>query len=187
LASHNYYYFIATLPHLYYGENPPVSSRDFIEQCGNFLSEEDAELLRYCTYDPRFAVENQESTGSHFIDFFLQRERALILSLVSLRAASLKRSLQGEAPHDMMPRSESIAKVVFDMDNPLEAELTLDRDRWSFLEDTIGVDLFSVDNAYAYLLKLQLLERKQRFNEQKGFAEYRTIYETILSEFNSRA
>jgi hypothetical protein len=186
LPSHNYYYFIATLPHLFYGENPPVSSQDFLEQCRNFLTPEDTELLHYCTYNPRFAIENQESTGSHFIDFFLQRERALILNIASLRAAALKRSLQGEAPHDM-PRSESIAKVVFDMDNPLEAEMTIDKDRWSFLDDTVGVDLFSVDNAYAYFLKLQLLERKQRFNDQKGLAEYRNTYETILNEFNSRA
>jgi hypothetical protein len=185
LSSHNYYYFIATLPHLFYGENPPVSSREFLEQCGNFLTSYDASLLQYCSYDPKITVETQESTGSPFIDFFLHRERTLILTLASLRAAGLKRSLQGEAPHDM-PRSESIAKAVFDMDNPLEAEITIDKDRWSFLDDTIGVDLFSVDNAYAYFLKLQLLERRQRFNDQKGLAEYRTIYETILNEFNSR-
>jgi len=185
LASHNYYYFIATLPHLFYGESPPVSSHDFLEQCENFLYPQDAALLQYCSFNPKFAVETQTSTGSSFIDFFLHRERSLILTLASLRAAGLKRALQEEAPHDM-PRSESIAKTVFEMDNPLEAEITIDKDRWNFLDEMIGYDLFGVNNVYAYFLKLQLLERRQRFNDQKGLAEYRNIYETILNEFNSR-
>jgi len=37
-----------------------------------------------------------------------------------------------------------------------------------------------VNNIYAYYLKLLLLERRQSFNTEKGFAEYKTLYAEIL-------
>ena len=181
----NYYYFIASLPHINYGDNPPVSSEYFREQCRMFLSKHDASLTRYCYYDPKLAIETLKPTGSAFIDFLLLRERILTLSLARLRAARLNRPLPEEVPHDM-PRAAAMAKTAIEMENPLEAELSMDRARWGILDELVGVDFFGVNNVYAYLLKLQLLERKLRLDSEKGAVEYRKIYETILNEYNSK-
>jgi len=184
LFSHNYYYFIASLPYINYGDKPPVSSAEFIEQCKNYLSPGDLSLLRYCIFDPKIAVETVERTGSAFIDQFLLWERARILALASLRAARQKRQFTAEVSHDM-PRAEALAKSVFDMDDPLEAELSIDRARWGVLDEMLGLDFFGVNRVYVYLWKLELLERRERFNAQKGADAYRQLYDNILNNYNS--
>ena len=184
--SNNYYYFVASLPYINYGDKPPVSSEEFREQCRSFLNKSDAALIRYCCFDPRMAVETVKPTGSIFIDLLLLRERILNLTLANLRAARLKVPPLDEPSLDI-PRVVALAKTAFEMDDPLAAELTIDRARWSVLDEMVGVNYFGVNNIFAYLLKLQLLERKQRYNEAEGFTEYRKVYDTILNEYNSKS
>ena len=184
MSSHNYYYFVASLPHINYGDKPPVSSQEFKEQCANFLSKHDMTLIQYCRYDARLAVETT-ATGSVFIDTILLRERSLNLTLASLRAARLNRPSPGEPPHDV-PRAEAVAKTAFDMEDPLDAALFIDRARWGVLEEMVGINYFSVNNIFAYFMKIQLLERKQLFDIQKGSQSYRDLYNAILKDFNSK-
>lgn len=178
----NYYYFVATLPSVTYGDAPPKSSKEFREECAYHLAPRDAALLRYCCYDAAVTVAAR-STGSAFLDALLARERTLLLNLAHLRAARLKRSLPEEPPHDASG-AETVAKTAFEMDDPLEAEVFLDRGRWDAIDALAGLDLFSVNMVYAYLLKLQLLERRQRFDTERGFAGYKELYDTILDEYN---
>ena len=182
----NYYYFVATLPFINYGDPPPLGSEEFREQCLDLLEPEDAALIPYCRYDSRMAVEAVQPTGSDFIDLLMARERTLALNLAYLRSARLKRASPGDPPHDV-PRAEAVAKAAFEMDDPLQASLYIDRARGGALDAMVGIDLFGVNNVYAYLMKLQLLEQKQRFDAEKGFAAYRGLYDTILNEYNSKA
>jgi len=185
LASQNYYYFVATLPWLNYGDKPPTSSEEFRELCLALLHPSDADLIRYCRYDPKLAVETVKPTGSDFIDLLMARERTLNLNLAYLRAARLKRPSPGDPPHDV-PRAEAVAKAAFEMNDPLEAELYIDQARWGALDAMVGIDSFGVNNVYAYLLKLQLLERRQCFSVERGTAGYRERYDAILNEYNSK-
>ena len=181
----NYYYFVATLPWLNYGEKPPLSSGDFREQCKAMLDPEDAALLRYCCFDPVLAIETVKSTGSEFVDRLLERERTLIFNMACLRAAKLKRPAPGIPPHDI-PRTEAVAKAVVEMEDPLEAELYMDQSRWVALDEMVGIDLFGLNNIFAFLLKLQLMERRQLFEVERGQTAYRELYGKILNEYNSR-
>ena len=183
--AHNYYYFVASLPYIIYGDKPPISSIEFREQCRNFLDKSDDDLIQYCCFDPKIIVEAEKPTGSAFIDFLLLRERILNLTLANLRAAKLRRLPVGDPPQDI-PRAEALAKTAFEMDDPLGAELMLDRARWSVLEELVGINYFHVNNIYAYLLKLQLLERKQRFTEAEGAEQYQEMYQAILNDYNSK-
>jgi hypothetical protein len=86
-----------------------------------------------------------------------------------------------------MPRTEAVAKTAFEMTDPLEAALFLDKSRWDFLSDKAGIDdMFGVNNIYIYMLKLKLMERRLRFDTEKGFAAYRVHYDSILNEYNSK-
>ena len=183
--SHNYYYFISSLPHLNYGDKPPISSEEFREQCYNFLSKQDAAFIKYCCYNAKLAVQTVERTGSAFIDLLMLRERIASLTLANLRAAEYKRPPVGDVPQDV-PRAEANAKAVYAIDDPLEAELAMDRARWGVLDEMVGTNYFGVNTVFAYLLKLQLLERKRRFDAQKGAANYRELYNLILNEYNSK-
>ena len=187
MGTRNYYYFVATLPSLNYGDKPPKSSVEFREECNSLLESDDAQLLRYCYYDPKLAVQSLESTGSEFIDLLMARERTLILNLAYLRAAKLKRPSPGDPPHDV-PRAEAVAKAAFEMEDPLQAALYIDRSRWGALDTMVSAeDIFGVNNIFVHLMKLQLLERKQRFDQEAGKRLYKERYDAILEEYNARA
>jgi hypothetical protein len=74
------------------------------------------------------------------------------------------------------------AKQAFGVDSPLEAELILDKARWNAIEAFHGIGYFTENMIYAYLLKLKLMERRQAFNTEEGFAEYKTLYASILED-----
>jgi hypothetical protein len=163
-----------------------MSSEEFRELCYAILHPDDADLIQYCCYNPQIAVETVQHTGSAFIDLLMARERTLILNLAYLRAAKLKRPSPGDPPHDV-PRAEAVAKAAFEMHDPLEAAIYIDKARWGALDAMVGLNHFGVNNVFAYLLKLQLLERRHCFDAEKGSAEYRKLYDSILNEYNSKA
>jgi len=73
------------------------------------------------------------------------------------------------------------------MDDPLAAKLYIDQARWGALETMLGTDnMFGVENVFAHLLKLQLLERYQRLVPETGAEKYRERYDAILDEYNSK-
>ena len=181
----SYYYFIASLPYVNYGDKPPMSSGEFEEQCKNFLTAGDLAHLRFCKYNPRLAIETVKSTGSDFVDLLMLRERNLVLNLAFFRASKLNRASPGDPPHDM-PRVEAVAKTAIEMENPFDAALFIDRARWGALDEVSSINYFGANTIFAYLLKLQLLERKQVFDTIKGTAAYHELYNTILNEYNSK-
>ena len=184
----NYYYFIATLPTINYGDRPPKSSVEFRDECFSLLNPKDAALISYCCFNPKLAVETVNSTGSEFIDHLLERERALVLNLAYLRAAKLNRHDVVIDPPQDMPRTVAVAKAAFEMDDPLQATLYIDRSRWGALDTMVGIDdIFGVNNIFIHFLKLQLLERKQWFEAAKGLEIFRERYDEILDEYHSNA
>jgi hypothetical protein len=180
----NYYYFVAQLPYVNYGDVPPMSTGYFLELCQALLKPADFALTRYCTLDAKVAIETAASTGSAFVDDWLARERTLWLNLAALRAGKLHRPIPADPPHDA-PRAEAVAKAAFAMDDPLQAELYIDRARWGAVEAMIGMNYFSVNTIFAYIIKLQLLERKQLFKTDEGFSEYKTLYAAIMAASKS--
>jgi hypothetical protein len=102
------------------------------------------------------------------------------LNLAKERALKLKKEVQiTDIP--FFPQEAAITAVkAVDEKSPLDGEILLDKARWNAIDTIAGGDYFSVNNVYAYYLKLLLLERRQAFNTEKGFAEYKTLYASIL-------
>jgi hypothetical protein len=183
-----YYYLVAQLPSLVYGQEPPMSSTHFRDLARTQLSAEDAALLVNLGLDPQPAgrspsyAEEGGPSGCDFIDRWREWERSLRLNLARLRAARLKR--EGGAPVDppVIPADAASAaqQALAALDNPLEAEILLDRSRWSAIERLQGIAVFSRDTVYAYLLKLLILERRASFKAETGFAAYKSLYASIL-------
>jgi hypothetical protein len=178
-----YYYFASQLPAIFYGDVPPMSSVEFRELCAALLKPSDFALVKYCTLDADVVLETVATTGCAFIDEWLARERNLRVSLAAFRSGKLHRSFSGDAP-DEASRSESAA-AAFAMDDPLEAELFMDKARWDAVELMAGIDYFDVNNIFSYLIKLQLLERKQLFKTEEGFSEYKALYASIMDASRS--
>jgi hypothetical protein len=157
----------------------------FIELCRHNLKSADFAQLEYCAFDaPEDSGRDEEpaATPSGFINAWRKRERTLRLTLAAGRAGRIK--WDGPAPripaspHDPT-EAEVQARAALAMDNPLEAEVFLDKGRWDAIENLQGTDYFGVNTIYAYLLKLRLLERRSLFKTEEGFSEYKTLYASI--------
>ncbi|MDR0877929.1 MAG: hypothetical protein LBN21_07735 [Treponema sp.] len=176
-----YYYLIAQLPSLQYGEKAPYTPDEFREQCKAVLSKHDYAVLHYCTMDMSI-LEDAPKTNSVFINAWVARECTLGYTLSHLRAAKLKRGDDEnpeELPHDV-PRAEAAAHAAFAMGNPLEAELFLDEGRWEAIEAMQGYKPFSADVIFAHALKLLLMQRRFSFNPEEGLEAYTALYTSIL-------
>jgi hypothetical protein len=190
-----YYYLAAQLPYLSYGQAAPMSPDAYIKLCQEKLSKSDAELLTLCSLDP-VPLSSKDNEGdrsglsyveipapcsSPLIDRWRLWERALRLNLARFRIQRIKRenSAAVEAPEDPADAA-AVAKTAFAMESPLEAEIFLDEARWKAIETFQGIDNFSRDMLYAYLLKLLILERQSFFRVEDGFAEYKGLYAAVM-------
>jgi hypothetical protein len=176
-----YYYLVAQLPSLSYGQAAPMGSKAFIDLCKTALSAEDLRLLDFCTLDPWFLSGEGTDAGQvpKFFAEWYAWERTLRLNLARYRAVRLKR----DAPADIIDYSadaEAAAKAASVLDSPLEAEIFLDEARWKAIEALQGLNYFDRNTVYAYLLKLLLLERRSAFRADEGFSEYKGLYAAVM-------
>ena len=155
-----------------------MSSANFRELARDKMSSAEAAVLDYCTLDPGFSA---PPTHSAFINRWREWERALRLNLGKTRAQKLKRSETADAPEHPAD-AVTAAKNALSLDSPLEAEILLDKARWDAIEEFQGINTFSEDAMYAYLLKLLLMERRAAFKNEEGFTEYKALYAAILGE-----
>ena len=172
----SYYYLAAQLPYLVYGQQVPMSPAAFKELAKGVMSHEEGAVLDACVLDPLAA----SPVKSEFLDAWREWESALRLNLARLRAAKLKREAP-EAP-EFPAGAAAAAKAALAIESPLEAEIFLDRARWNAVESFQGINYFSENTIYAYLLKLLLMERRQAFKTEEGFEEYKTLYASILEQ-----
>jgi hypothetical protein len=158
-----------------------MSSEQFIALANYVMTDEDAALLVHCNLNPTPVPE----TGSGFVDFWIEFERTMRLQLAKGRAQKLKRAGDsfGEIPEYPIDAAAA-AKAALALDSPFEAEIMLDKARWDAIDSFVGLDLFSENAMYAYLLKILLLERRAAFETEKGFAEYKALYTAILGSEN---
>ena len=174
----SYYYLVAQLPSLIYEQSPPMSSASFLELAGSFMKKKDLELFSQLALDADYT----KTTGCGFIDKYRNWEFSMRQNLGVQRAIKLKR----EAPVETNFRYDAAAAASRAMDetSPLEGELILDKARWYVIDDLAGNDIFTRDYLYSYYLKLLLIERREAFNVDKGFSEYKSLYASILEKHN---
>jgi hypothetical protein len=167
-----------------------MSSESFKSLCDYQLDPGDRVLLEYCTLGGGFVFkdgflsygEDPEPTPSAFVNGWRSWERALRLHLARLRFLRLKPE-NGTAPAlppEDMPHAAAAAKAALAMESPLEAELFLDKSRWDTIEALQGIDCFTRDTIFGYILKLLLMERRSFFKAEEGFAEYKGLYASIM-------
>jgi len=187
----SYYYLMAQLPSLLFEQKPPMSSEDFKTLAESLLNEADATLLGHLSIDPfpqadgnSANTEIAPSTGCSFIDGWREWERAFRLNLAKHRAAHLKRENTGAVEPPFVPAdaAAAAAKAVAGENSPLDAEIHIDRARWNAIENLEGNVYFHRNNIFAYYLKLLLLERRQAFNTDRGFSEYKSLYSEIIEK-----
>jgi hypothetical protein len=155
-----------------------MSSMNFKTLAASLLDEDDLKVMQCLSYDSIFSTDN--SCNSDFVNDWKSWERALRLNLAKERALKLKKEIQTPDPPFFPQEAAIAASKAVDEKSPLDGEILLDKARWNAIDSAAGNENFSVNRVYAYYLKLLLLERRQAFNVEKGFTEYKTLYASIL-------
>jgi len=184
-----YYYLVSQLPSLAYGQKPPMLPEAFKDLAKPLLNAEDAALLDAISLDPApdgtpgiSYADNAPPSGSDFIDGWRAWERALRLNLARQRAVKVKREGAALAEPPIIPADAAAAAhgAIAASDSPLEADIFLDKARWSAIESLQGTDYFDRNTVFAYLLKLLILQRRDSMRAETGFSEYKSLYASIL-------
>jgi len=177
----HYWYLSATLPGLLFGATPPMSEEEFLALCRRNLSSADcAETVAAIGYLNSDKV--PETLRSGFLASFLAWERTFRNELARLRARRFNRS-EEEFVRSSKRSDEAgrVAASCFAIDDPYQAELNLERERWNAIERLSSLSTFDLDFIIAYRMKLAINERLERLNAETGSAGYRHLYDDILS------
>ena len=189
----SYYYLMSQLPYLLYGQKPPMSSAAFKALAESLMEDGDADLMGHLFLDPDpfkagdegpSYADHAHSSGCKFVDRWRDWERTMRLNAARHRAIKTKRENAApvEPPSFPSDAASTAIKAVVGTESPLDAEILIDKARWHAIEVIAGhvLDPFHRDWVFAYYLKLVLLERYASFNTEKGFAEYKSLYASIL-------
>lgn len=174
-----YYYLVASLPLLAFENNPPFDSQTFLDLCQQQISAVDFDILgKVNIFLPEW------STKDHDIwQKYASWETALRNELVLQRVQRLN---VGPDPFiKPAPYFSTIVGIVKDAlstANPKATEISLDRQRWLFLDDLQNGTLFSLGFLIIYRLKLMILERKSSRNFELGKDSFNRHYSEILGE-----
>jgi hypothetical protein len=172
-----YYYFVASLPMLFFDDAPPFSSRAWLAMCREQLAASDHALLSRISFDALTPRPGDHDTWLAYSSW----ETALRNELAVQRAHKLGLSpdpFLREAPFTAgLP---AMIKEVLAAGTPKAVETALDRKRWSFLEELESGTQFGLDRLIAYRLKLLLLERKDRFRFEAGIGAFTEEYARVM-------
>ena len=157
-------------------QKPPISSEEMLDVCRRLIAEGDYSGLLESTLNP------EDPAAPGICGSYRAWERSLRNDLVLLRAAE-----QDLNPEDYLRTSEpvsgtsAVAAESMAKDSPLEAELYLDGCRWSIIDELTVGHYFDIEFLRSYRMKLQILERRAMFEEERGFTAYHDLYARVLS------
>jgi len=171
-----YYYASASLPMLTGPDQvPPISSEEMMDVCRRFTSHSDYSGLLATSLDPEAGPAPGIWVPFCLWEISLRNELAILRALAqNLNSESFLRKSPG------VFGTSAIASEAMAGKSPLEAELYLDGRRWAKIEELSTGHYFDIEYLRAYRLKLQILERHVKFEEELGFTAYRDLYTRVL-------
>ncbi len=164
----SYYYLIASLPELRADGDMPITYGEFLNCCQSNVSDENYEILKNLTLS---------STEGPLIKEWSEFYGMLTRELNYQRSVNLGRSYSSAYDKDGF-----IAQVVssaLTAKNPLEAERILLEYEFENLDSLVGLHMFDDYVLFGYAVKLKLLERLCCFEQEKGKAEFKSLFDGI--------
>jgi len=177
-----YWYFAATLPGFLFGAAPPLSEAEFLGRCRYSLDPEDYLEIESCI-DGLLAPQEPVVKRSAFLGQYLAWERSFRRQLAILRAQSAgKDSSRYVTVTPAIEGTTAAAAACLTTADPYQAELAVERERWSAAERFSTFSTFDLDFIAAYRVKLNIVCRLVRLDKVFGEAGYRQLYNEILGE-----
>ncbi|TXT42831.1 MAG: hypothetical protein FD137_2015 [Spirochaetes bacterium] len=157
-----------------------MSSKEFLEQCAFHLDINSYNLVALSAtaiLEPSLRPLNE----SPFLSSLAAWERSLRNELSRLRARRIQAN-EDQYLRDSELSSEGmrIAQAAFALEDPLQAELFLERERWMAIESLSALSDFQLDAIFAYRLKLAIAERVAAIQVEAGKEQFARLYDEIL-------
>jgi len=125
---------------------------------------------------------------SAFLESFLVWERGFKNELSRLRArASGKNEDAYIRTGGQSDEAVKAAAVCFATDDPLKAEMGIEKERWAAVERLSALSGFDMDFLIAYRIKLLINERLQGLVAEKGKLSYKRLYTEIFGAAEQQA
>lgn len=175
----HYYYTVSSLPLLAYDTERFMSEEEFLDCCEATITPQDYQLLKNVSLVPS----NREEFLHPVLEKWSSWERSLRNDLVKMRAG--RKGVDGDkyvAPGTIETGLHNIARDAFGAATPLEAEISMDRARWEYLENLEAGHYFDFGKLIIYFLQLQLLQRRSKLVKEKGRVAFEEIYAVITGE-----
>ncbi len=166
-----YYYFAASLPMLRTDREVPISYASFMEKAAEQLSRKDFADLSLAVFG-----EKEERASLSIVREWQDYAKHLENALCTVRSERLGFSGYGREGDKSL---EGIAENIVNNLDPLEGEKAVLSLYFDFLTSRETGSPFSSEALMIYALKLQILERMNAFDENKGRAEFDKLYKVI--------
>lgn len=164
----SYYYLISSLPDLRTDGEMPMSYGDFLSYCEPNVSASVYQLLESLTLSSDKGPLLKEWAAFYGT---LKRE------LNAQRSAALGRSYPPITEKDIM--NTRVVNAALAAKNPLEAEKVLLDYEFEMLDELVGLHMFDDHVLVGYAIKLKLLERQSCFEQEKGKAEFKSLFDQV--------
>lgn len=174
-----YYYLVAGLPDLVFGERPAMTMQEFRDVCDTFLTENNKAAL-FGLLDGELDPEAPEPVAA-WADIETQVKNAGARALA--RKAGLEPA-QYERPHGRyFAEAEYVVSEALGAGNPLERESSLDRGRWKLAEELSVGDPFGFGAVVSYGIRLKIAWRWATLDKDQGGEVVDAYIGQALSEY----
>lgn len=170
----SYYYLVASLPELSADGDMPITYEEFLSFCQSNVSEEKYELLKNLTLD---------STEGPLVKEWSEFYGMLTKEVNYQRSINLGKSYSSAYDKDGI--IGQVASSALAAKNPLDAEKILLEYEFETLDSLVGLHMFDDDVLFGYAIKLKLLERLNSFEQDRGKAEFQTLFDGIQQQVYS--
>lgn len=170
----SYYYLIASLPELRADGDMPLTYAEFLSCCQSNVSEADYRILEDLSLS---------STEGPLVSEWAGFYGMLTKELNYQRSVNLGRSYS--SAYDKDGQISQVVASALAAKNPLEAERILLEYEFENLDSLVGLHMFDDYVLFGYAIKLKLLERQSCFEESKGKAEFRNLFDGIQQQVYS--
>lgn len=159
-----YYSLVASLPHLQIGDEPPFTTEEYIADCAQWVTRQEADILR------KVLLQEPDIAPCPLCKAWNSIETQIRNASARLRGQRLGVECRDDLrPHEgYSGEIEDLVKDAFSRNDPLEIEEELDRARWKLADGLVGLKLFEFEKVLAYGIQLKIVERWNRMDVHVG-------------------
>ena len=179
-----YYFTVAALPQLFFNSDTFPTVDEFMDLCREHVIPRELSGL-----EEGLKADGIETMaeGNCVIDemrVWLLWDLSLRSDLAVLRAQALGREVDLYQDFPRVLGTFEIAREAMMQSSPFDAEEIISKARWDILDELEIGHYFDIEKLLIYLLKLQILERRAKFTDERGSENFEITYKSIAADLD---